>query len=96
MFQDIAEDRDVLAVPAIFKDGQFFEGGKQTMDTLLDKIAGGKSADDFADKAAFDVLIIGGGPAAATAAIYAARKLSLIHISEPTRRLMASRMPSSA
>ncbi|MDU4025760.1 MAG: alkyl hydroperoxide reductase subunit F [Anaerococcus sp.] len=74
MFQDIAEDRDVLAVPAIFKDGQFFEGGKQTMDTLLDKIAGGKSADDFADKAAFDVLIIGGGPAAATAAVYAARK----------------------
>ena len=74
MFQDIAEDRDVLAVPAIFKDGQFFEGGKQTMDTLLDKIAGGKSADDFADKAAFDVLIIGGGPAAATAAVYSARK----------------------
>ena len=74
MFQDIAEDRDVLAVPAIFKDGEFFEGGKQTMDTLLDKIAGGKSADDFADKAAFDVLIIGGGPAAATASIYAARK----------------------
>ncbi|MDU0893927.1 MAG: FAD-dependent oxidoreductase, partial [Anaerococcus sp.] len=35
---------------------------------------GGKSADDFADKAAFDVLIIGGGPAAATAAVYAARK----------------------
>lgn len=74
MFQDIAEDRDVLAVPAIFKDGEFLEGGKQTMDTLLDKIAGGKSADDFADKAAFDVLIIGGGPAAATASIYAARK----------------------
>jgi len=74
MFQDIAEDRDVLAVPAIFKDGEFFEGGKQTMDSLLDKIAGGKSADDFADKAAFDVLIIGGGPAAATAAVYAARK----------------------
>ena len=74
MFQDIAENRDVLAVPAIFKDGEFLEGGKQTMDSLLDKIAGGKSADDFADKAAFDVLIIGGGPAAATAAVYAARK----------------------
>lgn len=74
MFQDIADRRDVLAVPAIFKYGEFFEGGKQTMDTLLDKIAGGKSADDFADKAAFDVLIIGGGPAAATAAVYAARK----------------------
>ena len=74
MFQDIADIRDVLAVPAIFKNGEFFEGGKQTMDTLLDKLAGGKSADDFADKAAFDVLIIGGGPAAATAAVYAARK----------------------
>jgi len=74
MFQDIVESRDVLAVPAIFKNGEFLEGGKQTMDTLLDKIAGGKSADDFADKAAFDVLIIGGGPAAATAAVYAARK----------------------
>ena len=74
MFQDIADNRDVLAVPAIFKNGEFFEGGKQTMDTLLDKLAGGKSADDFADKAAFDVLIIGGGPAAATAAVYAARK----------------------
>ncbi len=74
MYQDIVESRDVLAVPAIFKNGEFLEGGKQTMDTLLDKIAGGKSADDFADKAAFDVLIIGGGPAAATAAVYAARK----------------------
>ena len=74
MFQDIAESRDVLAVPAVFKDGEFLEGGKQTMDSLLDKIAGSKSADDFADKAAFDVLIIGGGPAAATAAVYAARK----------------------
>jgi len=74
MFQDIADSRDVLAVPAIFRNGEFFEGGKQTMDTLLDKLAGGKSADDFADKAAFDVLIIGGGPSAATAAVYAARK----------------------
>ena len=74
MYQDIVESRDVLAVPAIFKDGEFFEGGKQTMDSLLDKIAGGKSADDFADKAAYDVLIIGGGPAAATASIYSARK----------------------
>ena len=74
MFQDIADSRDVLAVPAIFKNGEFFEGGKQSMDSLLNKLADGKSADDFADKAAFDVLIIGGGPAAATAAVYAARK----------------------
>ena len=74
MFQDIAEDRDVLAVPAIFKDGEFLEGGKQTMDSLLELIGSKKTSDDFAGKPAFDVLIIGGGPAAATAAIYAARK----------------------
>ena len=74
MFQEIAEDRDVLAVPAIFKDGDFLEGGKQTMDSLLELIGSKKSSDDFADKTTFDVLIIGGGPAAATAAIYAARK----------------------
>ncbi len=74
MFQEIAEDRDVLAVPAIFKDGEFLEGGKQTMDSLLELIGSKKSSDDFAGKEAYDVLIIGGGPAAATAAIYAARK----------------------
>ena len=74
MFQEIAEDRDVLAVPAIFNDGEFLEGGKQTMDSLLELIGSKKSSDDFADKPAFDVLIIGGGPAAATAAVYAARK----------------------
>ena len=74
MFQNLAEDRDVLAVPAIFKDGDFLEGGKQTMDSLLELIGSKKSFDDFAEKPAYDVLIIGGGPAAATAAVYAARK----------------------
>ena len=74
MFQDVAESRDVLAVPAIFKEGEFLEGGKQTMDSLLELIGSKKTSDDFADKSAYDVLIIGGGPAAATASIYAARK----------------------
>ena len=74
MFQETAEDRDILAVPAIFKDGEFLEGGKQTMDSLLELIGSKKSSDDFAGKEAFDVLIIGGGPSAATAAVYAARK----------------------
>lgn len=74
MFQDLAEERDVLAVPAIFKDGDFFEGGKQSIETILDKLGSKIEADHFADKGLFDVLIIGGGPSAATAAIYAARK----------------------
>ena len=74
MFQDLAESRDVLAVPAIFKDNMFFEGGKQSLGSILEKLGSKIDKDDFKDKGVFDVLIVGGGPAAATAAIYAARK----------------------
>ena len=74
MFQDLAESRDVLAVPAIFKDGEFFEGGKQSLGSLLDKLGTKVDKGEFDNKGVFDTLIIGGGPAAATAAIYAARK----------------------
>ena len=73
-FQDLAESRDVLAVPAIFKDGDFFEGGKQSLSSLLTKLGSKVDKGEFKDKPLFDTLIIGGGPAAATAAIYAARK----------------------
>ncbi|WP_296114410.1 alkyl hydroperoxide reductase subunit F [uncultured Anaerococcus sp.] len=74
MFQEVAEARDVLAVPAIFKDGEFFEGGKQSIDGILDKLGSKVDKNDFKDRPVFDSLVIGGGPAAATAAIYAARK----------------------
>lgn len=74
MFTDIAEGRDVMAVPAIFKDGEFFEGGKQSIDTILEKLGSKADGSDFEDKGVFDSLIIGGGPAAATAGLYAARK----------------------
>ena len=74
MFKDLAESREVLAVPAIFKDGNFFEGGKQSMDNLLDLLGSEKDTSHFENKGIFDVLVIGGGPAAATAGIYAARK----------------------
>ncbi len=73
-FQELAESRDVLAVPAIFKDGEFFEGGKQSLSSLLEKPGSKVDKEEFKDKPLFDTLIIGGGPAAATAAIYAARK----------------------
>lgn len=74
MFKDLAESREVLAVPAIFKDGNFFEGGKQSMDNLLDLLGSEKDTSHFENKGIFDVLVVGGGPAAATAGIYAARK----------------------
>ena len=74
MFKDLAESREVLAVPAIFKDDDFFEGGKQSMDNLLDLLGSEKDTSHFENKGIFDILVIGGGPAAATAGIYAARK----------------------
>lgn len=71
--QDIAEKRDVMAVPAIFKDKEFIDGGKKTLKNLLDLVAG-RAKKDLSKFKDYDVLIVGGGPASGTSAIYAARK----------------------
>ncbi|WP_127849428.1 alkyl hydroperoxide reductase subunit F [Lacticaseibacillus hulanensis] len=77
MFQDEATAKNIMAVPTVFLNGQEWHNGRATLAELLAKLAGheGQVAvdDDAADKL-YDVLIIGGGPAAGTAAIYAARK----------------------
>lgn len=73
VFQDIAEKRDVMAVPAIFKDKEFVDGGKKTLSNLLDLVAG-KAKRDLSNFKNYDILIVGGGPASGTAAIYGARK----------------------
>ncbi|SFE99275.1 alkyl hydroperoxide reductase subunit F [Alteribacillus iranensis] len=69
-----AERRNVRAVPAVFLDGEFWNGGRITIQEILAKLGEGPSAEDFADKDPYDVLVVGGGPAGASAAIYAARK----------------------
>lgn len=63
-----------MAVPTVFLDGEEFASGRQTIEQLLEKAAGPTSKDDFAEKELFDVLVVGGGPAGGSAAIYAARK----------------------
>lgn len=73
VFQDLAEKRDVMAVPAIFKDKEFVDGGKKTLKNLLDLVAG-KAKKDLSKFKDYDVLIVGGGPASGTSAIYASRK----------------------
>jgi alkyl hydroperoxide reductase subunit F len=45
-----------------------------TIEQIIEKVSGPLSADEFTDKETFDVLVIGGGPAGASSAIYAARK----------------------
>ncbi len=76
-FKDEVEERGVLAVPATFLDGAMFASGKMGVEEILAKLdsgSGAKAAAMLAEKKPFDVLIVGGGPAGAAAAIYAARK----------------------
>jgi len=77
LFQEEVQRRDVMAVPAIFLNGQMFASGRMSVEELLAKLDTGAPARDAAKlsaKEAFDVLVVGGGPAGAAAAVYAARK----------------------
>ncbi len=77
LFQDEVQRRQVMAVPAVFLNGQPFGQGRMELNEILAKLDAGSAAAASAGldaKAPFDVLVIGGGPAGAAAAIYAARK----------------------
>ncbi len=77
LFQDEVESRQIMAVPMIFLNGQPFGSGRMEIGEILAKIDTGAAARDarkLAAKDVFDVLVIGGGPAGAAAAVYAARK----------------------
>ncbi|MBN3725413.1 alkyl hydroperoxide reductase subunit F [Burkholderia sp. Ac-20379] len=77
LFQDEVDQRQVMAVPTMFLNGESFGQGRSSVKEILAKIdkgAGARAAKELATKEAFDVLIVGGGPAGAAAAIYSARK----------------------
>ena len=76
-FEAEAAERQILSVPAIFLNDTEFGQGRMVLADILKKIDGGAAARDAARLDArdpFDVLIVGGGPAGAAAAVYAARK----------------------
>ncbi|MFZ0269777.1 alkyl hydroperoxide reductase subunit F [Caulobacter sp.] len=77
LFQAEVEERQVMAVPTILLNGQPFGQGRMSLEQILAKLDTGvaaREAEKIKVKDAFDVLVVGGGPAGAAAAIYAARK----------------------
>ncbi len=77
LFQDEVEARQVMAVPTVYLNGEVFGQGRTTIEEILAKLdtgASARQAEQLNEKEAFDVLVVGGGPAGAAAAIYAARK----------------------
>ncbi|AGA57346.1 NADH-peroxiredoxin reductase [Thermobacillus xylanilyticus] len=73
-YKEEVERKEVMAVPTVYLNGEFFESGRMTLDDILNKLGVSADAAAFANKEPFDVLVIGGGPAGSSAAIYAARK----------------------
>ncbi len=76
-FQKEVEEREIMAVPMVFMNGQMFGSGRMTLEEIVAKLDTGSAAREAAKltaKAPYDVLIVGGGPAGAAAAVYAARK----------------------
>ncbi len=77
LFREEVETRKVMAVPAVYLNGEPFGQGRMDLAQIMAKLDSGtvaRAAEKIAAKEPFEVLVIGGGPAGAAAAIYAARK----------------------
>ncbi len=77
VFQHEIQERNIMGVPAVFLNGEEFGQGRMVLSEIVNKIDTGASkrtADELSNRDAYDVLIVGSGPAGAAAAIYSARK----------------------
>lgn len=73
-YKEEVESKEIMAVPTIYLNGEPFGNGRMSIEEILAKLGSEPDASQFEDKDPFDVLVIGGGPAGSSAAIYAARK----------------------
>ena len=73
IFKNEVEEKSIMAVPTTYKNGEEFTAGRTTLDEIVDMILGSAALElDVSEP--YDVLVVGGGPAGASSAIYAARK----------------------
>jgi len=73
-FKEEVESKNIMAVPTVFLNGESFGSGRMSLEEILTKMGNTADASEFSNKDPFDVLVVGGGPSGASAAIYAARK----------------------
>jgi alkyl hydroperoxide reductase subunit F len=77
VFPAEVESRQVMSVPTVYLNGQIFGQGRMEAEEIVAKLdtrSAARAAGRLNNREAYDVLVIGGGPAGAAAAIYAARK----------------------
>ncbi len=77
LYQDEVQRRHILAVPLVLRNGESFASGRMGLEDILAKLdtrTGDAIAGDLSARAPYDMLVVGGGPAGAAAAVYAARK----------------------
>src|SRR5690625_4806947 len=77
LFQDEVNERQIMSVPTVYLNGEEYSQGRMGVEDFLRRLDAGaaeRKAEQISAKEPFDMLIVGGGPAGAAAAIYAARK----------------------
>ena len=77
VFQHEITERNVMGVPAVYLNGKEFGQGRMSLAEIVGKVdtnADKRAAEELNKRDAYEVLIIGSGPAGAAAAIYSARK----------------------
>ncbi|MCL2618728.1 MAG: alkyl hydroperoxide reductase subunit F [Defluviitaleaceae bacterium] len=73
-FKEEVEAKQIMSVPFVHLNGEEFGGGRMTAEQILAKLGESVDTSEINSRAPYDVLVVGGGPAGAAAAIYAARK----------------------
>lgn len=74
LFNDEVVSKNIMAVPTVYLNGELFGSGRMSIEEILEKIGLTSDISEFEAKEPYDLLVIGGGPAGASAAIYGARK----------------------